>query len=186
MAIQLQHKLFSTDEYHAMIKSGVFAEDDRLELIDGEIFTMSPIGPTHAGRVNRLNRFFVQRFGDRALVSIQNPIWLGPHSEPQPDVAVLRWRDDDYTESHPTADDVLLLVEVSESSADYDRNVKVPLYARSGVLEAWLIALDSKWIEVYAEPSPVGYRVMRRVLPGESLAPKALPDALLLVDDILK
>jgi Uma2 family endonuclease len=120
------------------------------------------------------------------LVSIQNPIWLGPHSEPQPDVAVLRWRDDDYTESHPTADDVLLLVEVSESSADYDRNVKVPLYARSGVLEAWLIALDSKWIEVYAEPSPVGYRVMRRVLPGESLAPKALPDALLLVDDILK
>ncbi len=186
MAIQLQHKLFSTDEYHAMIRSGVWAEDDRLELVDGEIIEMSPIGPSHSAHVKRLNRLFVRHFGDRAIVGVQDPVWLGPRTEPQPDLSVLRPRDDDYGESLPTGDDILLLVEVSESSADYDRGVKVPLYARSGVVEVWLIALDSRWIEVYTEPSPVGYRVMRRVLPGESIAPKALPDALLPVDDILK
>jgi Uma2 family endonuclease len=185
MAVQLQRKLFTTDEYHQMIRAGVFAEDDRLELIEGEIAEMSPISPEHAGCVKRLNRLFAHTLGDRVLMSVQDPIRLGQRSEPQPDLALLRPRADYYADSHPGPDDALLVVEVAETSTAYDRDVKMLMYARAGIVEAWLVSLDDKWVEVYREPSPVGYLSIRRALPGDNLAPKAFPDDPLDVSTVL-
>lgn len=185
MAVQLQRKLFTTNEYHQMIRAGVFAEDDRLELIEGEITEMSPISPEHAGCVNRLAELFHDRLRKRAVVSIQNPVRLGQRSEPQPDLALLRPRADYYADSHPEPDDALLVVEVAETSTAYDRDVKMLMYARAGMVEAWLVSLDDKWVEVYREPSPVGYLSIRRALPGDNLAAKAFPDDPLDVSTVL-
>ncbi len=129
--LQIQRRLFTVQEYEQMIRAGLFGEDDRLELIEGEVIAMSPISPGHAGRVNRLNKLFTRRVGERALISVQNPVRL-VHSEPQPDLALLRPRADDYAEGHPQPEDVLLIVEVADTSADYDRTVRVPLYGRAG------------------------------------------------------
>ena len=186
MAVQLQKRLLTTDAYHHLLQAGMFDEDDRLELIEGQIVEMSPISSKHAARVNRLNRMFTQMLGERALVSVQNPIRLGEHSEPQPDLALLRPRADYYAGSHPEPADVLLVVEVSETLAGYDRDVKMPLYARAGIPEAWLLSLADKWIEVYSEPSPVGYLSVRRVLPGASLAPQAFPDMTVAVSEVVE
>ncbi|HEY4688929.1 MAG TPA: Uma2 family endonuclease [Anaerolineae bacterium] len=185
MAVQLQRRLLTVEDYHLLIRAGSLGEDDRLELIEGEIIEMSPISPEHAARVKRLNRLFAHLLGKRALISVQDPIQLHAHSEPQPDLALLRLRDDDYAESHPGPNDVLLVVEVAETSASYDRDVKMPLYARAGIPEAWLVSLADQWIEVHQEPSPAGYLSMRKALPGSSVAPQALPDAALAVSEIL-
>ena len=185
MAVQVQRRLLTIDDYHLLVRAGSLGEDDRLELIEGEVFEMSPISSEHAARVNRLNRLFSRMLGERALVSVQNPISLGEHSEPQPDLAVLRPRADDYAESHPAPEDILLIVEVAESSLDYDRAIKMPLYARAGIREAWLVSLVDRWIEVYQEPSPVGYLSMRKALPGTSLAPQAFSNAAVAVSEVV-
>jgi len=186
MAVQLHRRLLTIKDYHLLIEAGSLGEDDRLELIEGEIIEMSPISPEHAARVNRLNKLFARILGEKVLVSVQNPVSLGEHSEPQPDLALLRPRADDYSESHPKPGDILLVVEVAESSVDYDRDTKIPLYARAGIPEAWLVSLADRWFEVYQEPSPVGYLSMRRVLPGASVAPQAFPDAAVAVSEILE
>src|SRR5688572_29203895 len=127
MAISLPRHRFTVDEYHKMAEVGLLTEDDRVELIDGEIIEMPPIGELHFGHVNRFNRVFSRAFADRAVVHVRNPVRLGLHREPQPDIVLLRLRDDDYDSRVPTPADVLLLVEVADSSLDYDRNTKVPL-----------------------------------------------------------
>ena len=133
MAVQLQRRLLTVADYHVLQQAGAFGEDDRLELIEGEIIEMSPISPEHAAHVNRLNKLFAQALGGRALISVQNPVSLGEHSEPQPDLTLLRPRADDYAQSHPGPEDVLLVIEVAETSLDYDRTVKIPLYGRPGM-----------------------------------------------------
>ena len=185
MAVQLQRRLLTVDDYHLLIRAGSLGEDDRVELIEGEIIEMSPISPEHAARVNRLNKLFARMLGERALISVQNPITLGGRSEPQPDLVLLRPSADDYADAHPGPGDVLLVVEVADTSIDYDRDVKMRLYAQAGIPEAWLVSLPDRWIEVYAEPSPVGYLSMRRALPGTSIAPQAFSDAALAVSDVL-
>jgi Uma2 family endonuclease len=185
-ALPIHRRLFTADEFHTLARVGVLHEDDRLELIEGEIVEMSPIGSSHAGNVNRLIAVLTRAFGEKVVVSVQNPIRLDPQTEPQPDISVLRPRADFYTDSHPTAEDILLLIEVSESSVEYDRKVKVPLYAKAGILEVWLIVPETKVIEVYTNPAADGYRLIRRALPGESIALQALPDVNLPVNDILK
>jgi len=186
MAVQLQRRLLTVDDYRLLIRAGSLGEDDRVELIEGEIAEMSPISPTHAGHVTRLTALLMRRLGERALVSVQNPVAMDELSEPQPDVAVLRLREDTYTDAHPGPQDVLLIVEVAETSVEYDRNVKVPLYARAGIPEAWLVSLPDRWIEVYREPSALGYKSIRRAMPGETMSPLAFPDVSLDVGEILK
>jgi Uma2 family endonuclease len=137
MTVQIQRRLFSVHEYHQMLQAGVLGEDDRLELIEGEIVQLSPINSRHAACVNRLNALFTSRLTGRAVVSVQNPIRLDTHSEPQPDLALLKPRPDFYAASHPNPEDVLLVVEVADTSADYDRGVKLALYARVGIAEVW-------------------------------------------------
>lgn len=186
MPVQLLRRLFTVKEYYKMAEAGILHEDDRVELIEGEIVQMPPIGSYHAGDVNRLAEIFFTRVGRRAIVSVQNPIRLSEYSEPQPDVALLHRRPDFYTTAHPGPQDVLLVVEVADTSADYDREVKALLYARAGIREYWLWDLAGETVEVYQQPSPEGYQQARRFQRGERLAPEALPELELSVDDMLE
>lgn len=185
MPVRLLTRRFTVEEYYRMAQAGILSEDDRVELIEGAIVEMAAIGSRHAGCVKRLQRLFHRRVGERAVVSVQNPVRLGRYSEPQPDLALLRLRPDFYASAHPGPGDVLLIVEVSETSADADREVKVPLYARAGVPEVWLVDLEGQVIEVCRKPSAEGYREARQVRRGEALSPEAFPDLAPAADEIL-
>lgn len=185
MVVRVARRLFTVEDYHRMREAGILSEDDRVELIEGEILEMSPIGSRHAAVVDRLNRLFHRLLGERAIIRIQNPIRLGMYSEPQPDVALLRSREDFYEAEHLGPGDVGLVVEVADRSVEGDRGVKAPLYGRAGILEFWLVDLAAGVVEVYREPGVEGYRSVRRLGPGETLAPLAFPDCILQVEEIL-
>lgn len=184
MATQVIRRRFTANEYNLMAQAGILHEDDRVELLEGEIVEMAAIGSRHAACVNRLNRILSEGLRGRAIISVQNPVRLGDHSEPQPDLAVLRPRPDFYSNSHPGASDVLLLVEVADTSEGYDRDVKIPLYARYGISEVWLVDLSSRSIEVYRDPDPEGYRDIQLAMPGRSIAPQAFRDLELVVEEV--
>lgn len=141
-----------------MGESGILRQDARLELIEGEIIEMSPIGSAHAARVKFLTRLLYSLFGNTFILGVQDPVRLSDFSEPQPDISLLRWRDDDYGEKHPTPADVLLVIEVADATVVKDRTIKVPLYARSGVPEAWLVNIPEEQVEVYSDPADGSYR----------------------------
>lgn len=185
MTPQAAKRLFSVDEFHRMGEAGILGEDDRLELIDGEIIAMTPIGPGHAGCVNRLTALLAGRVGSRAVLAVQNPVFLGEHAEPQPDVVLLKPRPDFYSHSHPAAQDVLLVIEVADSSADYDRTVKVPHYARAGIPEVWIVDLPQRVVEVYRKPEDGEYREHLAVGSGADLRLPGLPGAQIAADDVL-
>jgi Uma2 family endonuclease len=185
MAVAYHPRLFTVDEYHAMGDAGVFSPGEHVELLDGEILTIPPIGPRHAGEVNRLMYVLVTRFGSRAVVQVQNPVRLDDHSEPQPDIALLRPRDDFYDSRHARPADVLALIEVAETSLAYDRGKKLRAYARRGIADYWVIDLTAGTIIVHREPSATGYAVEFSVSRGEHLAFESFPDDTLLVDDLL-
>ena len=186
MAIAWRTRRFTVAEYHRMGETGILDEDDRVELLDGEIVEMTPIGPRHASVVDRMTRLFSRLIGERAVVRVQNPIdfaVLG--SEPQPDVVLLKPRADFYVTAHPSPEAVLLLVEVMDTSADRDRRLKLPLYARAAIREVWLVDLGAERIEVYRQPEPDSYRLTRLLRHGESTTVETLPDLTIRVDDIL-
>jgi Uma2 family endonuclease len=158
-----------------MGEAGLFGEDDRVELIEGEIVETTPIGSRHAGTVKRLIRLLGQSVGDQAIVAAQDPLRLGPRSETQPDIALLRPRDDFYTTSHPGPADVLLVVEVAEASLRYDREVKIPLYARHDIPVVWLVDLTVGQLTVCEEPGVGGYRQLRSVGDLRAVAVPGLP-----------
>ena len=185
MAVQVVPRRFSVEEYHLMARVGILREDDRVELLDGEIGEMAPIGSRHAACVDRLTRVLSEELSRRAIVRVQGPIRLGEHSEPQPDVTLLKPRDDFYSDSTPGPEAVLLLIEVAETTQDYDRQVKAPLYARWGVPEVWLVDLQGRSVQVYRDPAPEGYREVRTAEPGRPLAPRAFPDLRLTVGDVI-
>ena len=172
------------DAYHQMIDNGIFDEDDRVELIEGELRAMPPIKPDHAGKTNRLNRLLNLRVGDEALVTVQNPLTLPPHSEPEPDLMLLRPRDDFYERANPTPKDTLLVIEICDSSLRYDQEVKVPLYAAHGVPEVWLVDLQHRRLEIYREPGTDGYRLILRPDPTEVISPVLLPSLRVPVKDV--
>lgn len=176
---------FNVNEYHRMAEAGILTEDSRVELIDGEIIAMTAIGPRHASRVGRLNDLFLRTFGDSAQIWPQNPIHLSEYDEPQPDLVLLAPRADFYASGHPTAQDVLLLVEIADASVVFDRQVKMALYARRGITEAWLFDLTGDVLLVHLDPAPTGYRTIRTLRRGEVVAPAAFPDRQLAVDDLL-
>ncbi len=185
MSTPLRTHNFTVDEYHRMAEAGVFHEDDRVELIDGQVVEMAPIGPRHAGCVNRLTELFSPLAGTIATLSVQNPVILAQHEEPQPDFTVLRHRADGYAARHPKPADILLVIEVADTSVEYDRSVKILLYARAGVPEAWLVNLPADRIEVYRDPAGGGYADVTSVSRGETLTPLEVPSATLSVDRIL-
>jgi Uma2 family endonuclease len=144
---------------------------------------MPPINPDHAGKNNRLNRLLTLRVGDAAVVSVQDPLTLQPRSEPEPDLMLLRPRDDFYERANPTPKDTLLVIEICDSSLRYDREVKVPLYAAHGVPEVWLVDLQHRRLELYREPGADDYRLVLRPGPGEVVAPLLLPSLRIRVDE---
>jgi len=185
MILEVQRRRFSVDEYHRMAATGILHEDDRVELIEGEIVEMTPIGRRHMAAVDYLNRRVTQGCGDRAIVRIQGAVRLSPQSEPQPDLLLLKPRTDFYRNADAGPDDVLLLVEVAETSLDYDRTVKARLYGRAGIAEYWLVDLDGGQIEIHRTPSPDGYRDLQRRPRGEPIAPGSFPDITVTVADIV-
>jgi len=176
---------FTVEQYRQMGLSGVLREGDRVELIEGEIVTMSPIGSRHAACVKRSNQVFGNRLGSRVLIGVQDPLELNEHSEPEPDLCLLVPRPDFYASGHPRPKDILLAIEVADSSLDYDRDVKIPLYARAGIREAWLVDLLARRIEVYRLPSPTGYESVEIVAETGTIAPEAFPDVRIGVSEIL-
>ena len=172
--VPARHRL-DVEAYYRMAEAGILTQNDRVELIGGEVFDMTPIGSAHAGKTNRLNRLFARAAAEGlALVSVQSPLRLDPYNEPEPDVMLLKPRADDYQGRHPGAADVLLLVEVSDTSLAYDRGMKLALYAKSGVPEVWIVDLRGAAIEVYREPVGDAYAVAERLTLG-SLAPVLVP-----------
>lgn len=184
MAVRQPYR-FTVEDYERMGRAGIFGEDDRIELIEGTVVPMSPIGIPHAGTVKALNRLFARLLGERAILSVQDPIILSDISEPQPDVVLLRPREDSYRKAHPRPEDVLLLVEVADTSGDFDRSVKAPLYARAGISEYWIVDLERNLIQVHRSPVDDGYTEVEEFASGARLAPAALPDAELEVSEIL-
>ena len=168
-----------------MAEVGLLSEDSRVELIEGEIIEMSPIGSSHGATVNRSSTLLNRKVGDIAIVSVQNPIRLNDFSEPQPDIALLKPRKDFYSKSHPTAEDVLLVIEVADTSVNYDRNVKLPLYARADIPEAWLMVLSRGIIEVHSQPKNGKYQKIHRLKRGKTLTSPTLPEFLCKVEDLL-
>lgn len=153
MSVEIAKYSFTAEEFERLGAAGILRQDARLELIEGEIFEMSPIGSAHAAGVNFLSRLLNRLFGDSHIVATQNPIRLDDFSEPQPDVALLRWRDDYYRDGHPTPADVLLVIEVADTTVMADRKVKLPLYARAGIPEAWLVNIPEDQVEIYSDPA---------------------------------
>lgn len=185
MAVYTSRRLFTVTEFEQMDQAGIFRENDRLELIDGEIFEMAPIGSRHAAWVRRLQRLFTQALGERALVDVQNPLVLHDRSEPLPDVVLLQQQADLYASGHPRPHDVFLVVEVADTSLAYDQEIKVPAYARSQIPEVWVVDLASGSVHVYRLPSPAGYRDITCVQRGATLAPQSFPDLALPVARIV-
>ena len=171
-----QRHAVSVEEYLRMGESAVFAADARLELIEGEIVEVAPIGSRHSGAVIILNRQFTRLAGDLAIVSVQGPVILGDRSVPQPDLALLKPRADSYSRSHPTVADVLLVVEVADTTLRFDLATKIPLYARFGLPEAWVLDLQDSVMRVFRDPDPSGYRTNFAVPSGESVSVLALPE----------
>lgn len=184
MTTQLLRRRFTVDEYYRMAQAGILTQDDRVELIDGEIVEMAPLGSRPAATVARLTMLF-SRLGNRAIIRVQNPIHLGERSELQPDLTLPTPRPDYYASAHPGPEDVLLVVEVADTSLEYDREVKVPLYARAGISETWLVDLAGETMEVYRRPSMESYLHFQKVQRGERLSPEAFPDLELSAYDIL-
>lgn len=163
---------------------GILHEDDRVELLDGEIVQMTPIGPTHAGVINRLNHLLAQALGGRGIVTVQNPVRLELRSEPQPDIVVARPRSDFYMLGHPTPDDILLLIEVADSSLVTDRAVKLPLYARAGIVEVWLVDLQDRTIVVHRRPQDGRYHDVCTARADDVVDLSALSGITVAVDDV--
>jgi len=176
---------FTTAEYYRMVAAGILGEDDRVELVDGRVVEMTPIGPRHAGCVKEITRLLYRALGDAVIIGVQDPVTLGDGFEPQPDVLVLRRPPEGFRRRHPGPADVLLLIEVSDASLEYDRGTKVPLYARAGIAEVWIVDLDGARIEVYRTPSGEGYRDVRAVSRGEMLSPSAFPDVVIPAAEVL-
>ena len=180
---QVTRRRFTVHDYHRMGEAGILHEDDRVELIEGDLVEMAAIGTRHFSCVNGLTRLLVRGVGDEAIVSVQNPVRLDEHTEPQPDLTVIRPRD--YREALPVPEDVMLLIEVSDTTLRYDRGVKLPLYARSGIREVWIVDLVGEIIERYTDPSGDGYQNVAQTRRGQRLEPITIPDLALDVDDVL-
>lgn len=174
MAKQLTPRRFTAAEYHQMIEAGVFGQDERLELIDGEIVQMGPIGDRHAACVRRLIALLSRLFATEAIVDAQNPIRVDVAYAPQPDLSLLRPRADYYATQTPTAAECLLVIEVADTSAEFDQQIKAPRYARGGVAELWLVDLERDVVVAYRDPSGNAYQLVQVFHRGETLAIAAL------------
>lgn len=177
---------FNIETYHRLISAGILHEDDRIELIEGRIVDMTPIGTRHSACVKRLNSIFSHKLQGIAIVSVQDPVQLSEEqSEPQPDISLLKYREDFYSSELPKAEDVLLIVEVGDTSVEYDREIKIPLYARANIQEVWLVNLLKDCIEVHSSPRSGGYESIKIIRNTQTISPKNFPNIDLAANQIL-
>jgi len=184
MLVLTKHR-FNTKDYYRMAETGVLGPEARVELLDGEIIDMSPIGPSHGGVTKRLNDHFTQCSKGRWLVAVQDPVHLDDHSEPQPDLMLLKRSADFYGSRHPGPADVLLLIEVADSSLGYDRERKLPAYASAGISEVWIVNLNEHSVETYRGRHGTGYRSTAILRAGDQACPEAFKDAAIGVKEML-
>lgn len=170
---------FDVDEYQWMGRVGILRHDEHVELIEGVIVQMSPIGSVHMACVDRFTQRFVSRIGERAIVRVQGAVRLSDRSEPQPDIALLRWRDDFYQDRPARVEDIFLIVEVADSSLAYDLGLKLSMYARAGIEETWVADLPHQRLLAFSRPVDGSYQDRRVIMPGESIAPQSFPDVAL-------
>jgi Uma2 family endonuclease len=177
MAANITRKLFDSDSYLRMAEAGILSPTDRVELVRGDILVMSPIGPRHGAAVNAANRTILKTIGEKAFTWVQTTVVLDKFVVPEPDIALLKPRDDSYATRHPGVSDILLIVEVADSSLEYDTTVKLGLYAIVGIPEYWIADLRNDRLLVYAQPEGDAYRIARELHRGEFIAPQALPES---------
>ena len=182
---QIERYPITTDLYHQMIERGILTENDKIELLEGELIKMSAVGPRHAACVERLSDYLKDELGIVVSIRHQNPVELSDYSEPEPDIAVIKRRADYYLHAHPQPGDVLLLVEVADSTLKKDRGVKLGAYAQAGIAEYWIVNLVDDLIEVYTNPTGNTYQNVRLVRRDETLALQALPTITLQSDEVL-
>jgi len=185
MPTESARRLFSVDEYDRMVEVGILTEYDRVELIEGEILEMSPIGPRHSACTDRANMLLAPSLVGRAIVRIQGPVRLGDFTKPQPDVTLLSPRQDYYATISPIPKNALLLIEVAETSIRYDRGPKLALYAKYGVGEVWIEDLNTDTLLVFRDRRPKGYATELALTPGDSISALEFPDLILSVSDLL-
>ena len=176
---------FTVAEYYRMVDAGILQPKERVELIEGDILVMPPIGPFHAEGVDDFIEFFSQYAAGRFRVRVQSPVHLGEHLDLQPDVVLLRRRPGGYGRAHPTAADILLVIEVADSTLAYDRDIKAHIYGRAGVPETWVLNLPEDCIEVFRQPGPQGYAQHTSYRRGDRIRPVSLPDLEFAVADLL-
>ena len=177
MSVQFAKHYFTIHDYERMGETGILPHTKHYELIEGEIIEMSPIGSRHAACVCQLNQSLYNQVGDAVIVRVQNPIVLDDFSEPQPDITLLKPRTDFYRDKHPAAADVLLVIEVADTTLGFDRQVKMPMYARAGIPEALIFNLPDEQLEYHANPSNGVYQVTRILKRGETLASSSVSGA---------
>ena len=185
MQAALSRRRFTADDYHRMVDAGILSARERVELIDGEVVAMTPIGPRHNACVDRANRAFVTSVGDKAIVRVQGSVRLNDYREPQPDLVLLRPQPDFYASALPGPTDILLIVEIAESSVEYDRDVKGRMYADSGVPEYWLVDLSENVLSCYSKPEGGIYCNVRNYRRGQSISPELLPEHSIGADGLL-
>lgn len=178
-------KRFRVEDFRKMTEVGILPEESGWEIIDGFLIDKMPIGSRHAGTVNRLNQTLIVLLERNALAAVQNPIYIDEYNAPEPDIALLKARDDFYTSNLPMPQDVLLLIEVSDSTLEYDRGIKKTLYAEAGILEYWLVNLKENTVEVYTQPKNGSYRLSRILESGETIESTTVENLKLQIDEIL-
>lgn len=180
----IKHRRFSVADYYQMLATGILTENDRVELLDGEVYEMCPIDPIHAAQVDRLTRLLTKSCGEEIIVRVQNPIRLDGYNEPQPDLALVRWQDDFYATDHPTPADVLIAIEVANTSLAADRKEKLPRYAQAGIPEVWLVNIGRRVVEQYSQPLNDSYATLRIVSSGQIITAQTVAGLELLIDHI--
>ena len=184
MSVLTAHR-FTVDEFYRMVEIGVIPPQTRVELIEGQIIDMLPIGPFHSGILNELAEIFTLAADAKWIVTVQSPLRLDEQTAPQPDLMLLRPPHSQYRHAHPTPEDVLLLIEVADSSLTYDRATKLPQYARANVAEVWIVNLPERKVEIHREPDFGAYQSTESRQPGEQITPAACPKAVISIGDLL-
>jgi Uma2 family endonuclease len=182
MSSNITKRLFTFDDCLRMVETGILRPSERVELINGELIVMTPIGPRHGGVVDRTNRAFIKLADDKAIVRTQGTVVLDRFVAPEPDIVLLRPRADDYVTRNPGVDDILLIIEVADSSLEYDTTAKLSLYAILGIPEYWVADLQNQRLLVHSDAKGDAYASVRELRVGESLAPRLLPECRITTD----
>ncbi len=177
-------RLITVAEYDRMIEAVIYTENDRIELLNGEIIELMPKGPKHTSANSRIVRFFIKLFGEKVIVRGQDPIWLDGISEPEPDIVLAKWNETEYSEGHPTPADILLIMEISDTTLTYDREAKAKAYSRNGIQQYLLLNLQNETIEDFREPSDDAYQFKRTLRKGDSLNLVAFPEIEINIDEL--